>query len=412
MNNDSKNVKNLIESAENLSKELFSQINDIAFFNQKKVLDAFKKYRVSARHLSQTSGYGYDDIGRDTLCNLFADIFKTDSAIVSPIIASGTHALTIALFGILRPNDILLSVTGKPYDTLDDVINGKNIGSLADFGIKYDQIDLNGSSLDFDKIERYLIKTTPKVLFLQRSQGYLWREPLNIAEIEKLKQLRDKYCPNTCIMVDNCYGEFTSTTEPTEYGADVVIGSLIKNMGGGLAPTGAYIAGKTEFLTQIGYRLTSSSIGTEVGSYAYGYTQFYQGLFLAPRVVGDALKGSVLSGNVFKLLGIESNPAPDKMPRDVIRAIKFNNRENLITFCKQIQANSPIDSYVEPEPWAMPGYNDEVIMAAGTFVQGASIELSADGPIKPPYIGYLQGGLTYEHIKIAITEVVKSIIQN
>lgn len=403
------NATELINIAEQQSRELFNAIDDIALYNQRKVLDAFKNNRISARHLCQTSGYGYDDVGRDTLCRLFADIFKTDSAIVSPNIASGTHALTIALFGILRPGDLMLSVTGKPYDTLDDVIKGENIGSLADFGVKYDEIELKNDSLDFVAIEEYLSKIQPKMLFLQRSQGYLWREPLDITSISTLKELRDKYCPSACIMVDNCYGEFTGKSEPTEYGADIVAGSLIKNMGGGLAPTGGYIAGKSDFITQIGYRLTSSSVGTEVGSYAYGYTSFYEGLFLAPSTVANALKGSVLSGNVFKILGIETNPAPEKLPRDIIRAIKFNDRDKLIKFCEQIQANSPIDSYVVPEPWGMPGYNEEVIMSAGTFVQGASLELTSDAPIKPPYIGYLQGGLTYEHVKIAMTEVVETL---
>ncbi len=401
------NPIDLIQKAEELSLDSFIEIDAIAYHNQKKVLNAFKKNRISARHMAQTSGYGYDDVGRDSLGKVFADIFNTDEAIASPLIASGTHALTIALFGILRPNDVLLAVTGKPYDTLDDVINGENMGSLKDFMVKYHQIELTKKGLDFAKIEEYLQINTPKVIFLQRSQGYDWREPLDISSIKKLTELRDKYAKDACIMVDNCYGEFTSYSEPTDFGADVIIGSLIKNAGGGIAVTGGYIAGKSQFITQIGYRLTSSSVGTEVGSFAYGYLPFYQGVFTAPKTVSQALKGSILAGNVFKLLGYETNPTLKKLPQDIIRAIKFGSKDRLIKFCEAVQANSPIDSYVTPEPWDMPGYNHQVIMSAGTFVQGASLELTADAPIKEPYIGYLQGGLTYEHVKIALEEILK-----
>ncbi len=399
----------IIQQAEELAAGAFAEISKIAYHNQKKVLEAFRNNRISARHMAQTSGYGYDDVGRDSLGRVFADIFDTEDAIVSPLISSGTHALTIALFGVLRPGDILLSVTGKPYDTLDDVINGENMGSLKDFGIKYHEIQLADTGLDFAQIEAFLKENTPKAIFLQRSQGYAWREPLDISTIAQLRTIRDAYCPHACIMVDNCYGEFTALYEPTNYGADVIIGSLIKNAGGGLAVTGGYIAGKHQFLTQIGYRLTSSSVGTEVGSYAYGYLPFYQGVFIAPKTVSDALKGSVLAGYAFKLLGYETNPTLEKLPQDIIRAIKFGNKDHLISFCKAVQANSPIDSYVTPEPWDMPGYNHQVIMSAGTFVQGASLELTADAPIKEPYIGYMQGGLTYEHIKIALEEIVKSM---
>ena len=403
----------IIQQAEQNAQKLFNEIdNDIALFNQNKVLDAFRKNRVSLRHFAPTTGYGYDDIGRDTLAKVFSDVFCAENSIVSPNILSGTHALTIALFGILRPNDLMISVTGAPYDTLNEVISGKNIGSLAEYGIKYDQVELTtDGKLDFGEISRVLSEKQPKLVFITRSKGYAWRDALSIKDIENATKIIKKASPNSIIMVDNCYGEFTDKKEPLEVGADIIVGSLIKNVGGGIAPTGGYIAGKSDCIEQIGYRLTSPSIGTEVGSYNSSYLPFYEGLFFAPTVVASAVKGSILAGFTFKSLGYEVNPEPETRPGDIIRSIKFNTAEELISFVQGVQYSSPVDSHVTPEPWEMPGYQHQVIMAAGTFVQGASLELSADSPIKEPYIAYLQGGLTYQHCKIAIAECIERIIK-
>ena len=401
----------IIEKAENIAEPIFKTIdNDIALFNQKKVLDAFREHRVAARHFSCTSGYGYDDVGRDTLCNLFATIFKAESAIVSPNLVSGTHALTVALFGLLRPNDTLLCVTGAPYDTLREVIGGDNIGSLKDYQVKYDEIPLKDYQIDYDAIGKYLSQKEPKVIMITRSRGYEWRDALSIEDIEKTINFIRKYAKNSVIMIDNCYGEFIDKREPTEVGADICVGSLIKNAGGGIAPTGGYVVGKKEWVDQVAYRLTAPSIGMEVGSYNSSYMPFYEGLFLAPVTVANAVKGTVLASIALELMGFEVKPSPKVLPKDVICSIKFNTKEELITFIQGVQYSSPVDSYVTPEPWAMPGYDHEVIMAAGTFVQGASIELSADAPIKEPYIAYLQGGLTYQHFKIALTECIERIL--
>ena len=401
----------IIEKAENIAEPIFKTIdNDIALFNQKKVLDAFREHRVAARHFSCTSGYGYDDVGRDTLCNLFATIFKAESAIVSPNLVSGTHALTVALFGLLRPNDTLLCVTGAPYDTLREVIGGDNIGSLKDYQVKYDEIPLKDYQIDYDAIGEYLSQKEPKVIMITRSRGYEWRDALSIEDIEKTINFIRKYAKSSVIMIDNCYGEFIDKREPTEVGADICVGSLIKNAGGGIAPTGGYVVGKKEWVDQVAYRLTAPSIGMEVGSYNSSYMPFYEGLFLAPVTVANAVKGTVLASIALELMGFEVKPSPKVLPKDVICSIKFNTKEELITFIQGVQYSSPVDSYVTPEPWAMPGYDHEVIMAAGTFVQGASIELSADAPIKEPYIAYLQGGLTYQHFKIALTECIERIL--
>ncbi|MEG2085121.1 MAG: methionine gamma-lyase family protein, partial [Clostridia bacterium] len=356
---------------------------------------------ISLRHFSQTTGYGYDDIGRDTLSKVFADIFHTESAIVSPNIVSGTHALTIALFGILRPNQKLLCITGNPYDTLLEVINGDNIGSLKDFGVSFEKIDLLNGDFDFEKIKIALNQKNIGLVFIGRSRGYEWRDALSCEQIKKAIKLVKSVNPNLTVMVDNCYGEFIETIEPTDVGADFAVGSLIKNAGGGIAPTGGYICGTKKAVEQISYRLTSPSIGAEVGSYNAGYLPFYQGVFLAPHVTANAIKGSMLFGKVFDTLGYETMPKPHQQCYDIIRSIKFNTADELIDFVRSIQKASPVDSNVVPFAWDMPGYVDKVIMAAGTFVQGASIELSADSPIKEPYIAYLQGGLTYEHVKIA-----------
>ncbi len=399
----------IINSAEQDCRNQFGKIDDIAFHNQRKVLTAFRNNRVADRHFKGTTGYGYDDLGRDTLSRVFADVFHTDSAIVSANITSGTQALTIALFGLLRPGDLLLSVCGKPYDTLDKVINGTDIGSLKDYGINYDELPLKGENFDYEKITEIVKSTPPKVIFVTRSRGYSLRNAISIEQIGCLCEAIKGQNPNVVVMVDNCYGEFVEYLEPTDVGADVVIGSLIKNIGGGLAPTGGYIAGREQYIKTIAGRLTSPSIGGEVGSYAYGYQYFYEGLFLAPHVVANALKGSVLFGCVFQKLGYNTYPSYDSGCRDIVRSIEFRTKEELILFCQKIQEISPVDSDAVPTPWDMPGYSEQVIMAAGTFVQGASIELSADSPIKPPYIAYVQGALTYEHAKLAVIHTAQAM---
>ncbi len=312
----------------------------------------------------------------------------------------------------MRPGDILLSVCGKPYDTLDKVINGEDIGSLKDYGIKYAEIPLAGEDFDYQRIIETIKKSSPKVVYITRSRGYSLRNALSIDQIGRLNNIVKKENPGIIILVDNCYGEFVDYLEPTDVGADVAVGSLIKNIGGGLAPTGGYLAGKEKYIQIISGRLTSPSIGGEVGSYAYGYQYFYQGLFLAPHVVANALKGSVLFGRVYSLLGYNTYPSFDSGCRDIVRSIEFNNKEELILFCQKIQEISPIDSDALPLPWDMPGYAEQVIMAAGTFVQGASIELSADSPIKSPYIAYVQGALTYEHAKLAVLHTADALKQS
>lgn len=403
------NIEQLITDAESDCKKIFEQIDQTALFNQEKVLKAFQNRKVALRHFSQTTGYGYDDSGRDTLCDVFADIFEAEKAIVSPLIASGTHAIALCLFGILRPGDTILSVGGTPYDTLEDVISGKNMGSLADFGIRFEKVDLLESDFDIPQIRKALAKK-PKIVYLQRSRGYSWRNAFSVDQLRKIIQLT-KQEANAIVVVDNCYGEFTEQFEPTQVGADIVVGSLIKNPGGGLAPTGAYIAGKKEIVDLIGYRLTAPGVGLEVGSYEAGYRLFYQGVFMAPHTVAQALKGAHLFSATYRRLGYQTLPGNDGVSKDIICSIKFDTQNELINFCRAIQKTSPIDSFVTPYPWDMPGYNHQVIMAAGAFVQGASIELSADSPIKEPYIAYLQGGLTYEHVKIAVKSTVLEIKQ-
>lgn len=401
---DNESVQKLIEIAETKAKTAFNEIESRALFNQKKVLDAYRNARISYYHFNPTSGYGYSDAGREKLSEVFAEVFGAESAIVSPNIVSGTHALTIAMFGLLKSGDLLLSATGSPYDTLQEVISGKDNGSLADYKINYDEIQLKDGGIDLAALESYVREKKPTVVMLTRSRGYAWRDALTTADIEAAADIIKRNSPKSVVLVDNCYGEFVETREPTQCGADVIVGSLIKNAGGGLAPTGGYIAGKSDLIAKIGYRLTSPSIGNEVGSYAASYMPFFQGLFLAPIVTKNALKSAILASNVFTELGFEALPEPGKMPGDIICSIKFNAPEPMINFIQSIQYLSPVESYATPEPWDMPGYTDQVIMAAGTFVQGASIELSADGPVRAPYIAYLQGALTYEHGKLAISE--------
>lgn len=393
----------IIQQAENELELIFNELEEIALFNQEKVLNAFKKNQIALRHFVPSSGYGYGDEGKEALNRVFADVFKTEDAICSPNIVSGTHALSLSLFGVLRPNDTLLSVTGMPYDTLTDVILGEGIGSLKDFGVNFKNVALKSNEIDIESVKEILkTDSNVKIVYLQRSRGYDWRDALTIDKIEAFVCEIRKFGYNGCIMLDNCYGEFIEKKEATEVGVNLIAGSLIKNPGGGIAPTGGYIAGDKKYVDLIANRLTAPSIGNEVGSYSFGYQYFFQGLFLAPHTVLQALKGVLLFGKVLNKLGFDTSPSEFKKPGDIILAIKFNDKNKLISFIQSIQKNSPIDSFVQVLPWGMPGYNDEVIMAAGCFVQGASIELSADGPVRPPYIAYMQGGLTYEHCKIAL----------
>lgn len=399
-------MKQLIKQAEKVLQPLFEVVEDIALFNQEKVLKAFQNNQIALRHFNGSTGYGYGDDGRDTLNKLFADVFGAEKAICSPAIASGTHALSSCLYGVLRPNDTFLSVSGIPYDTLQDVIWGDNIGSLKDFGIKFDYVSLKNDDFDFELIEEKVKNTKNlKMIYLQRSRGYDWRNALTIDQIENLVKFVRNLGFTGCIMLDNCYGEFIEKKEPTQVGVSLIAGSMIKNPGGGIAPTGGYIAGEKKYVEMVENRLTAPSIGGEVGSYMSGYQYFYQGLFLAPHTVLQAVKGSILFGKVLTDLGYVTSPSASSKPNDIILAIKFNDKEKLIEFIQNIQKNSPIDSFVKVLPWDMPGYEDQVIMAAGCFVQGSSIELSADAPIKPPYIAYMQGGLTYEHCKIVLSNL-------
>lgn len=398
--------KIIIEAEEEL-KSVFDELDQIALNNQEKVLRAFQDARVSLSNMSGSTGYGYDDTAKGKLAEIFKSVFKTEAAIVSPLLTSGTHTLNVALSGILRPGDNFISITGNVYDSLQQAVYGEGIGSLKDFNIDYSYIDLNGNDFDLDLIKLQVAKLKPKMVYIQRSAGYSSRETLSINQIAEAIQLVKEIDPNIIVFIDNCYGTFSCTMEPTEVGADIVVGSLIKNAGGGLAPTGGYIVGREDLIKLIEYRLFGVGLGAEVGSYAYGYLNFFEGVFIAPSVVRNAIKGSALLGCVLKKLGIESSPRAGKLPKDLIRQIKFNDSEKMINFIKLVQKCSPVDSYLSPEPWAMPGYDSEVIMAAGGFVQGASIEMSADGPVKPPYIAYFQGGITYEQVKLFCQKLVE-----
>ena len=384
-------------------KERFDAIEENVEYNQMKVLHAMQKNRVEAACFAATSGYGYNDLGRDKLEAVYADVFHTEAALVRPQIACGTHALAVALSGNLRPGDELLSPVGKPYDTLEEVIGIRpSIGSLAEYGVSYRQVDLlEDGSFDYPAIEKALNERT-RLVTIQRSKGYQTRPTLSVKRIGELIAFIKERKPHVICMVDNCYGEFVEPIEPTDVGADLCVGSLIKNPGGGLAPIGGYIAGKEAYVERAAYRLTSPGLGREVGASLGVMTSFYQGLFLAPTVVGGALKGAVFAANLYEKLGFPVVPNGSESRHDIIQAVTFGNPEGVIAFCKGIQAAAPVYSYVTPEPWAMPGYDSDVIMAAGAFVQGSSIELSADGPIKPPYAVYFQGGLTWQHAKFGI----------
>ncbi|MBX4261881.1 methionine gamma-lyase family protein [Clostridium estertheticum] len=392
----------------------FEKLDEVREFNQLKVLTALQDERISESHFTNSSGYGYGDIGRDSLDKVYARIFNCESALVRPHFVNGTHAIGAALFGNLRPNDTMLSVCGTPYDTLHNIIgitNKKDIGSLKDFGVKYKQLELNNSKVDIDLMKKTMIADKSiKLVHIQRSTGYGWRKALLISEIEEIIKAAKSINPNVICFVDNCYGEFIETTEPTDVGADLVAGSLIKNIGGGIAPTGGYIAGKEEYVVQASYRLTIPGIGGECGSTFGVMRSLFQGLFLAPHVTMEALKGAIFCARIMELAGFDVLPKYTDKRSDIIQAIKFGNKEMLINFIKGIQAGSPIDSFAQCEPWDMPGYEDKVIMAAGAFIQGSSIELSADAPIREPYIAYLQGGLTFDHAKIGILIALSKVI--
>lgn len=395
----------LIEQAFSALTDRFKQVDDVALFCQNKVLRGFIDNRVALRHFAPTTGYGYDDVARDTLNKLYANVFGTEDAIVSPLIASGTHALSLGLFGLLRPGDKLLCATGKPYDTLNDVIFAEGIGSLKDFGIECRIVPLKDGLPDMEAIQAAISNTSPRVVMIQRSRGYDVRPALSVAIMKDIANFA--HAAGAAVFIDNCYGEFTEKEEPSF--ADAFAGSLIKNPGGGIAPTGGYICGTKEAVSAIEGRLTAPSVGREVGSYSGDYRLFYQGLFLAPHVTAQSIKTALLFSHVFSELGYRTMPRPTDNIDDIICSIGFGDRDKLISFCKSIQSVSPVDSFALPEPWAMPGYADEVIMAAGAFVQGASIELSCDAPMRPPYTAYLQGGLTLEHGIIALESCLAAL---
>lgn len=394
-------------------KDRFLSIDKTAECNQMKVLRAMQKNHLSEACFAPTTGYGYNDIGRETLEKIYADVFGTEDALVRPQITCGTHALALALMSQLRPGDELLSPVGKPYDTLEEVIGIRpSNGSLAEYGISYRQVDLlPDGEFDWDGIEKALNEKT-KLVTIQRSKGYASRQTLSVKRIGEMIHFIKERKPDVLCMVDNCYGEFVETIEPSDVGADMVVGSLIKNPGGGLAPIGGYIAGREDLIENCGYRLTSPGLGREVGASLGVMKDFYQGFFLAPTVTASALKGAIFAANIYEKLGYHVIPNGSESRHDIIQAVEFGKPEGVIAFCKGIQAAAPVDSHVTPEPWAMPGYDSDVIMAAGAFVQGSSIELSADGPIKPPYAVYFQGGLTWPHAKLGILMSLEYLVRD
>ncbi len=406
-------INEWINRAENKAKASFARVDSIALTCQERVLRAFQVHRISVRHFAPTEGYGYDDIGRDALDEVFADALNAESALVRPQIANGTHAIFLALSGILEPNDTVLSLTGMPYDTLESAVglNGDLPNALSRFQIRFCSIDLKNDQIDFEKAgERLRTDSSIRIVYLQRSRGYAWRSALSIEQIRKAVTFIRSITPDVIVFVDNCYGEFTEETEPTAVGADLIAGSLIKNCGGGIAPTGGYIAGKKELIEAVSYRQTVPGCGKEIGSYAASYRPFYQGLFMAPHTVAQCMKSAILFSALFELLGYRTLPATDDLRSDIIQSVMFETKEEMIAFIQAVQEAAPIDSFVVPEPWDMPGYTDRVIMAAGTFVQGATTELSADGPIRAPYTAYMQGALSYEHAVLAARIVLKALV--
>ncbi|MBI9012063.1 MAG: methionine gamma-lyase family protein [Clostridiales bacterium] len=404
----------VVDFCEEIEKQVsseFKAIDEVASYNQLKILNAMQVHRLSNNHFNWHTGYGYDDPGREKIEEIYAEIFQTEDAIVRPIIVNGTHALTLCLAGILRKDDLLLSIAGKPYDTLDEVIGISNkYGQALD--IKYEQIELTeDGNFQFELIKEAL-KRPVKMIYIQRSSGYSWRQSLTIKKLEEIITFVKGVQPNVIVMIDNCYGEFLEYKEPTEVGADIMAGSLIKNPGGGLAISGGYIVGKKDLIEQVSYRMTTPGIGKECGL-MFGQTRtMFHGLFIAPQTVAGAIKGAIFCSKVFEELGYEVNPKYNDPRSDIIQSVKLGTKEQVICFCEGIQAAAPVDSYVTPVPWEMPGYDSEVIMAAGAFVQGSSIELSADAPIRPPYIVYFQGGVTYEHSKFGVIKALNRLVEH
>lgn len=403
----------LLEISKKCEEEIkteLKKIDDICMFNSMKVLNAFHEENISEIHFNTSTGYGYNDIGRDKIEDVYKRIFKCEDALVRTQFISGSHALTVCLFGLLRPNDTLLSITGKPYDTLDEVIGiTPNDSSLKSFGVNYEQIDLVDNNFDFKKIEERLNKDFVKVIEIQRSKGYSTRKSISIESVEEVIKLIKKVSPKTIVMIDNCYCEFVSYKEPTEVGADVAVGSLIKNLGGGITPNGAYIVGKKDLINLVAERLTVPGQGKEVGPSLGFNKQILQGLFLAPLVVANSLKTAIFTSKIMETLGYDVEPKYNEERVDIVQNIIFNNKDDLINYCKGIQKSSAIDSSSIPVPTPTPGYDDEVIMASGSFTQGSSIEFSCDGPIRPPYIAYQQGSLTYEYGKLGVLTAIKEL---
>ncbi|WP_110112744.1 aminotransferase class I/II-fold pyridoxal phosphate-dependent enzyme [Bacillus sp. CGMCC 1.16541] len=405
-------IRDLACKVEEQIKPIHEEIDRIIEINQFRVLQSFRENKVSDVHFIPSTGYGYDDIGRDTLEKVYADIFGAEACLVRPQIISGTHAIGISLFGVLRPGDELLYITGKPYDTLEEIvgIRGDGIGSLKEFNISYKAVDLKAGQLDYDAVRQSIHEHT-KMIGIQRSKGYGTRPSFTVNEIKDMIAFVKSIKPGVIVFVDNCYGEFVETVEPTHIGADLMAGSLIKNPGGGLAKIGGYIAGRKDLVEACSYRMTTPGIGAEAGATLYSLHEMYQGFFLAPHVVGQALKGAVFSSAMFEELGLNTNPKWDSKRTDLIQSVQLENREMMVAFCQAIQYASPVNAHVTPYPAYMPGYEDDVIMAAGTFIQGASLELTADGPIRPPYIAYVQGGLTYAHVKVAICMALDQLME-
>jgi len=405
------NITNLVNKCEIECQEEFKKIDEVCEINSKKVLDAFQKNRLSENHFSSTTGYGYNDIGRDVIEKIFADVFEAEAALVRSQFISGSHALNVAFFSLLRPGDLLLSISGLPYDTLHEVIGIKdNPSSLKSFGIKYDQIDLVDNDFDYKKIEEYIKKNKVKVIEIQRSKGYSTRKSITIDKIEKVSKLIKSIDKDIIIMVDNCYCEFVTGKEVTSLDIDIAVGSLIKNLGAGIAPNGAYIVGKKKYIELAGERLTLPGEGLEVGPTLGINKSILQGLFFAPSVVSSALKTSILTSKVMEELGYKVEPKYNEKRADIVQNIIFEDKDKLIKYVAGIQKGSPIDSFVDCIPWDMPGYDDQVIMASGSFTQGSSIEFSCDAPIRPPYIAYQQGSLTYEYGKLGLIKAIENLL--
>ncbi len=403
-------MENLIKETEKEIEELFKCVDEIELENTEKVLKSFANNKISEAHLNGTTGYGYGDVGREAIENMFTEIFGTEDALVRTQFISGTHTISTVLFGILRPGDIVLSINGKPYDTLDEVIGIRdNPSSLKAFGVKYEQIDLKDGLFDIPAIKKRVAINNIKMIMVQRSRGYAFRKAFTIEELAEVFAAIREVNKDVIIMVDNCYGEFVDTREPTHVGADIAVGSLIKNIGAGIAPTGGYIVGKKNLIELISDRYSAPGLGKEGGATFGLNRQILQGLFMAPHTVAQAIKIDIFASRMLEKLGYETYPKYNEKRSDIVQMIKFNDSDKLIKYCQAIQANSPIDSHVVPEPWDMPGYEDKVIMASGAFTAGSSIELSCDGPVRPPYIAYMQGGLTYASGKLAVIKAIENI---